>query len=219
MDRFELIIGNKVYSSWSLRPWLVLKHIGVGFTETRVSLYVPGYKKLIQQHSPAGRVPVLKHGNLTIWDSLAICEYLAELFPQNELWPQAPAARAEARSLSAEMHSGFNILRNLMPFNCRAIGRRLVRTQELDSEIARIEEMWKLCRKRHAAEGPWLFGRFSTADAMYAPVAMRFVTYGVVLKGAAGEYIANLEAHPPVKEWIAAAKQEQEVMEASEVGL
>lgn len=218
MDKLELIIGNKTYSSWSLRPWLVLKHVGTAFTETRVVLYVPGFKKEIMRYSGAGRVPVLKHGNLTIWDSLAICEYLAEKFPTARLWPDFLADRAEARSVSAEMHSGFNLIRSLMPFNCRADGRRVIRGPEVDGEIARVEAIWNHCRAQHKGGGPWLFGRFTIADAMYIPVALRFVTYGVQLRGEAQDYIEQAKAHPQVQEWIDDARQEKEVMESSEVG-
>ena len=218
MEKFELIIGNKTYSSWSLRPWLVLKHLGATFTETRVVLYVPGFKKEILRHSGSGRVPILKHGALTIWDSLAICEYLAEKFPAARLWPESIEERARARSLSAEMHSGFSLIRSLMPFNCRAEGRRVTRGPDVDGEIARVETIWNDCRDQHKAAGPWLFGRFTIVDAMYIPVALRFVTYGVQLKGAAREYVEWAHALPPVQEWIADARQEKEIMESSEVG-
>src|SRR5579871_3695707 len=125
MGKLELVIGNKAYSSWSLRPWLALKHVGVSFTETRVPLYVEGYKQLLLRHGPSGKVPVLKRGMLTIWDSLAICEYLAEVFPESQLWPKDQEIRAYARAMSAEMHSGFTAIRNAMPFNCRASGRKV----------------------------------------------------------------------------------------------
>lgn len=219
METLRLIIGNKAYSSWSLRPWLALKHTGVSFAETRVVLYVPGSRKEMLKHAGSGKVPVLKDGTLTVWDSLAICEYLAEKFPAAGLWPQSAAERAEARSLSAEMHSGFTNIRSTMPFNCRARGRHIaIRTQEIEDEIRRVEEIWNGCRARHQTQGPWLFGRFSIADAMFAPVALRFVTYSVELTGAAREYIDTVETHPPVQEWIAAAREEQEVIESSEVG-
>src|SRR5579859_1759182 len=123
--KLELVIGNKAYSSWSLRPWLALKHAGADFSETRVLLYVTGYKQQLLQHGPSGKVPVLKHGEVTVWDSLAICEYVAELFPSMALWPTDPAARSLARAVSAEMHSGFLTIRAVMPFNCRARGRHV----------------------------------------------------------------------------------------------
>lgn len=218
VDKLELVIGNKAYSSWSLRPWLVLKHIGATFSETRISLYVPGSKKEMLRHAGSGKVPALKHGALSIWDSLAICEYLAERFPAAQLWPESVAERAEARSVSAEMHSGFTAIRSAMPFNCRARGRHVMRTQDVDTEIKRVGEIWNGCRARHQTQGPWLFGRFTIADAMFAPVALRFVTYGVELAGSAREYMDTVETHPPVQEWIAAAREEQEVIESSEVG-
>lgn len=218
MDKFELVIGNKNYSSWSLRPWLALKHAGATFTETHIALYMPGFKKELARHTGSGKVPVLKHGTLTVWESLAICEYLAEKFPAAQLWPESAAERAEARSLSTEMHAGFTGIRRCMPFNCRARDRHVTRTPEVDNEIKRVEEIWNRCRARHQTQGPWLFGSFTIADAMFVPVALRFVTYGVDLTGAAREYMDTVETHPPVLEWIAAAREEQEFIESSEVG-
>ena len=218
MDKFELVIGNKNYSSWSLRPWLALKHAGANFTETRIALYMTGFKKEVARHTGSGKVPVLKHGTLTVWESLAICEYLAELFPAAHLWPESAAERAEARSLSTEMHAGFTAIRGSMPFKCRVRDRHVTRTQEVDTEIKRVEDIWNSCRARHQTQGPWLFGRFTIVDAMFAPVALRFVTYGVELTGAAREYMTTVETHAPVQEWIAAAREEREVIESSEVG-
>ena len=218
MDKLELVIGNKVYSSWSLRPWLALKHAGVAFSEIRISLYVPGSKKEMLRHAGSGKVPILKHGALSIWDSLAICEYLAESFPAARLWPESVAERATARSISAEMHSGFTTIRSTMPFNCRARDRHVMRTPDVDAEVKRVEEIWNGCRARHQTQGPWLFGRFTIADAMFVPVALRFVTYGVELAGPARDYMDTVETHPPVQEWIASAREEREVIESSEVG-
>ena len=218
MDKLELVIGNKAYSSWSLRPWLALKHAGAGFTETRVPLYIPGYKEKLLRQGPSGKVPVLKHGALTVWDSLAICEYVAELFPQAGLWPQDPSARAVARSVSAEMHSGFTAIRNAMPFNCRVRGRRVPITPEIQKEIERVQGLWKSCRDAYGAGGPWLFGRFSIADCMFIPVALRFITYSVSMDATGKAYADAVLAHHSVDEWIAAAEQENEVMEANEVG-
>ena len=218
MDTLELIIGNRTYSSWSMRPWLALRHIGVPFVETYVSLYVPGFKQKLLDYGGAGKVPMLRHGGSLIWDSLAICEYLAENFPAARLWPVDSQARALARALSAEMHSGFQGIRNVMPFNCRTRGRHVKWAMDVDAEIARVQEIWLGCRERYSNVGPWLFGNFSIADAMYIPVALRFVTYGVELKRAAREYVATAQALPAVQEWIAKASQEAEVLEASEVG-
>ncbi len=218
MDKFELVIGNKAYSSWSLRPWLVLRHAQVFFTETRVPLYVHGYKEELLKYAPSGKVPVLKHGTVTVWDSLAICEYLAELFPQAALWPQDPSIRALARSISAEMHSGFTAIRGAMPFNCRASGRHVPITAEIQKEIDRVQGLWRDCRAVYGKAGTWLFGDFSVADAMYVPVALRFLTYGVSLDPVAQSYAEMISYDPAVQEWVAAAKQETEVMISNEVG-
>jgi glutathione S-transferase len=218
MEKFELIIGNKAYSSWSLRPWLVLKEAGADFIETRVPLYVHGYKEELLKYAPSGRVPILKHGERTIWDSLAICEYLAETFPQAQLWPVDAGVRAYARSVSAEMHSGFGAIRSAMPFNCRAKGRHVIITPEIQKEIDRVQSLWQDCRAQYGKGGPWLFGCFSIADAMYIPVASRFITYSVPLGVVAQSYADAALDHPAVREWIAAAKQETEVMISNEVG-
>ena len=218
MDRLELVIGNKAYSSWSLRPWLVLKQAGADFIETRVPLYVHGYKEELLKHSPSGKVPILKHGAVTVWDSLAICEYVAELFPQAELWPEDRAIRAVARAVSAEMHSGFTAIRGAMPFNCRARGRHVPIGPEVQKEIERVQALWCDCRARHGKGGPWLFGRFSIADAMYIPVAGRFTTYSVALDPVAQAYVDAALDHPALRDWTAAARQETEVMIFNEVG-
>ena len=211
MPNLVLVIGNKAYSSWSLRPWLLMKHAGIAFDELRVSLYQEGAKQRLLQYSAAGKVPVLKDGELTIWDSLAICEYLAEKHPEKQLWPAQPAARAHARSVSAEMHSGFTNLRNQMPMNVRRQIPGRARTPEVAAEVTRIETIWNECRSRHGARGPFLFGAFSIADAMYAPVASRLRTYGVALAGAAAQYASAIHALPAMQEWIAGAHAETEV--------
>jgi glutathione S-transferase len=218
VEKFELIIGNKAYSSWSLRPWLALKHADVVFAETRVPLYVHGYKEELLKYAPSGKVPILKHGAVTVWDSLAICEYLAGLFPQAQLWPEDAAIRALARSVSAEMHSGFTAIRSAMPFNCRAHDRHVPISAEIQKEIDRVQALWQDCRDQHGKGGPWLFGRFSIADAMYIPVALRFITYSVPLHAAARGYADTAQEHPAVREWTAAAMQETEVMISNEVG-
>lgn len=218
MDKLELVIGNKAYSSWSLRPWLVLKHLDVSFTETRVPLYVHGYKEELLKHGPSGKVPILKHGRLTVWDSLAICEYLAELFPKAGVWPEDAAPRALARAVSAEMHSGFTAIRSAMPFNCRARGRHVPLTAEIQKEIDRVQALWRGLREAHGKGGPWLFGRFTIADAMFIPVVLRFVTYTVPLDAVGQAYAGAASDHPPVREWAAAAERETEVMVSNEVG-
>ena len=206
-----LVVGNKAYSSWSLRPWLLMRQAGIAFDEIRVSLYQEGAKQKILQYSASGRVPVLRHGNLTIWDSLAICEYLVEQYPEKQLWPAETAARAHARSISAEMHAGFTNLRSQMPMNVRREIPGRARTPEVAGEIARIEAIWNDCRSRHGKRGPFLFGAFSIADAMYAPVVSRLRTYGVALAEEAGKYAASIHALPAMQEWIAGARAETEV--------
>ena len=218
MENMQLVIGNKAYSSWSMRAWLALKHTGAVFQETVVTLDVPGYKQKLLQHAPTGKVPVLKVDGLAIWDSLAICEYLAERFPAARLWPLGTAARAQARSVSAEMHSGFPVIRREYPFNCRATDRHVQRLEELDREIGRVQALWSRCRERFGKGGPWLFSHFTVADCMYIPVALRFVTYGTELTGAAADYVKNVQEFPVVREWIAAAKLEKDIIEADEVG-
>jgi len=206
-----LVIGNKAYSSWSLRPWLLMKQVGIGFEEIRLSLYEDGAKQKILQYSATGKVPVLKDGDLTIWDSLAICEYLAEKYPEKRLWPSETAARACARSISAEMHSGFTNLRTRMPMNVRREIPGRAKISEVVTEISRIEAIWNECRSRFGSQGSFLFGAFSIADAMYAPVVSRLRTYGVALGGAAARYAGAIHALPAMQEWIAAAHTETEV--------
>lgn len=208
MSELRLIIGNKNYSSWSLRPWLAMKVAGIAFAEQRILLYGPGSKDRILAFSPAGKVPCLMDGDLRVWDSLAICEYLAEAHPG--LWPQDRAARALARSISAEMHSGFAQLRTHMSMNVRKRYPGKGRTPEVLAEIARIAAMWSDCRARYGTDGPYLFGRFSIADAMYAPVVLRFRTYAVELQPACRAYADAILALPALHDWMAAAASEAE---------
>lgn len=211
MSNLSLVIGNKAYSSWSLRPWLLMKQAAIDFAEIRVSLYEARAKQNLLRHSPTGKVPVLRDGGLTIWDSLAICEYLAEKYPLKKLWPADTAARALARAVSAEMHSGFSALRSQMPMNVRRELPGRARTADADADIARIDAIWTDCRTRFGAQEPFLFGTFSIADAMYAPVVTRFRTYGVILAGAAAQYANAIYTLPSMQEWIAGAHAETEV--------
>jgi glutathione S-transferase len=208
----KLIIGNKNYSSWSLRGWLAARASGQLFEEIRIPLFIPGSRERILAHSPSGKVPCLIDHGLAVWDSLAICEYLAEKTPA--LWPADPAARSIARAVSAEMHSGFPELRQHMSMNIRKDYAGHGHTPKVDAEIARIEALWNDCRARFGARatpsGPYLFGTFGAADAMYAPVGFRFRTYGVRPAGAAGEYLAAMLEHPLMKEWEASARAETE---------
>ena len=204
----QLIIGNKNYSSWSLRPWLVMRHLGLAFEETRIALHEPGTKALILQHSPSGRVPVLLDDGLTVWDSLAICEYLAERNRGAGLWPQDLAVRAQARSFAAEMHSGFAALRSNMPMDIRAAYPGMGRTPEVIADIARIMSIFTECRQRWADVGPFLFGKFSIADAMFAPVIFRFATYSVALPELPAAYVEHMLALPAMQEWADGARAE-----------
>ena len=197
-----LVVGNKNYSSWSLRPWLAMKVLGIPFQEVRIPLYGEGSKAKILAYSPAGKVPCLVDGNLRVWDSLAIMEYLAERHPG--VWPADAALRARARSISAEMHSGFANLRNHMSMNIRRRHPGKGRTPEVLAEIRRIVEIWSECRK------PFLFGAFCAADAMYAPVVLRFLTYEVELPPVCRAYADAVLALPALQEWIRDAERETE---------
>ena len=209
--RYTLVIGNKAYSSWSLRPWLVMKTAGITFDEVRIPLYQGDYRIRIAAYSRAGKVPILVAGNLTVWDSLAICEYLAERHPERRLWPSDEAARAYARAISAEMHSGFQALRSNLPMNLRRQFPGVAVAPEAHSDIARIEAIWSDSLQRYG--GPFLCGGgFSIADAMYAPVATRFETYAVALSVPARTYADTLLALPAMQEWYAAARAETEVL-------
>ena len=218
MPALSLAIGNKNYSSWSLRPWLLLRQSGLEFEEVQLFFGSPDFAARVRAFSPAGKVPALRHGAISVWDSLAICEYLNEAFPELRAWPRAPEDRALARAISAEMHSGFTALRGQMPMNVRASGRRVKSTPELEADIARVAAIWRDCRERHAAHGPFLFGEFSIADAIYAPVAFRFASYGVALGPVEAAYSESLRRLPAMIEWAEASAAEVEVAEASEVG-
>lgn len=204
-----LVIGNKNYSSWSMRPWVALAAFGIPFQEVRVLLDQPDTCARIAGYSGAGRVPVLVAGEITIWDSMAICEYLAEQFPDQHLWPRDLAARAMARSVSAEMHSGFGGLRSAMSMNIRASLPGRGRTAEAQGDIGRVCEIWEECLSRFGHHR-FLFGDFSIADAFFAPVVMRFRTYGVSLAPALQAYCERVEAHPAVARWVREALAETE---------
>ncbi len=212
MEKLTLVIANKNYSSWSLRPWLLLKQFGIAFDELRIPLDQAATAQRLRENSPSGRVPVLRDGNLVVWDTLAICEYLAEKFPQLPLWPAPIDARATARSISAEMHSGFAKLRENMTMNCRKHLPGQGRAPGVQDDIDRITAIWRDCRKRYGAGGDMLFGNFSIADAMYAPVTFRFVTYAVETDPVCAAYVKAVQALPPMQEWLAAARAEQEVI-------
>ena len=207
---YTLVIGNKNYSSWSLRPWLVLKQAGLTFDEVGIPLQTLESRAQRLAYSPAGKVPVLVDGAITVWDSLAICEYLAERHAV--LWPQSAVERAFARSISAEMHSGFMDLRTHMPMNCRKTFPGKGDTPEVMRDIVRIIAIWEDCRARHTEAGPFLFGHFTIADAMYAPVVLRFRTYAVELPAVSQAYADAIIALPAMQEWLTAAQVEAETI-------
>jgi glutathione S-transferase len=201
-----LLIGSKNYSSWSLRPWLFLRKAGFEFTEQIVHFDESGYQARIAAVSPSHRVPLLIDADTKIWDSLAICEYAAESTHRG--LPGDRIARARARSVAAEMHSGFQALRNECPMNVRARNRGVPLTPELQADVARIDEIWSGCRKEHGNAGGWLFGDFSIADAMFAPVFFRFQTYGAALSAASQSYLSHALQDPDLRDWQDAASQE-----------
>lgn len=215
MEKMKLVIGNKNYSSWSLRPWLLLKQSQIPFEEILIPLYEGDYKARLLQHSPNGKVPALIHGKLTVWESLAICEYVAETFGETKLWPRKREDRAWARCAATEMHSGFTQLRTHMPMNLRGSHPGKGRTPEVNADIQRITHLWEECLKEF--KGPFLFGHFTVADAMYAPVVTRFRTYGVKMKPAAAEYCQTILELPAFKEWEAAGIKEPWKIKASEI--
>jgi glutathione S-transferase len=209
MERPTLIIANRNYSSWSLRAWLALEATGQPFDEVVIPLGRPETTGEILRWSPTGRVPALHHGEIRLWDSLAICEYLAEAFPEAGLWPADPRARATARSVVAEMHSGFTALRSYMTMNLRASYPGVGREPGVDEDIARITAIWEECRTTHGAGGDLLFGSFTIADAFYAPVVSRFLTYGVSPGGIAGQYMDAVWALPAMRDWAEKARAEE----------
>jgi glutathione S-transferase len=201
-----LVLGSKNYSSWSLRPWLFLRKVGFDFREQVVQFDADDYQAQIAALSPSRRLPLLIAGSTKIWDSLAICEYAAECTGQG--LPQNSDARAVARAVAAEMHSGFQSLRNELPMNIRARQRRVPPTPPLQADIARIDEIWSGCRRQFGAGGGWLFGDYSIADAMFAPVAFRFQTYGAELHPVSSAYLRHALEDPTLREWQDAAMQE-----------
>lgn len=212
MTKPLLVLGNKNYSSWSLRPFMAIAHSGLAFDEMVLPLDTQEFDQRIGQYNPARKVPVLVDGSLRVWDSLAILETLAERAPQ--LWPADPDHRAWARSVSAEMHSGFAALRGECPMNMRAEGRRVAISDAVQADIARIEMIWSECLE--ASGGPYLFGSFSNADAMYAPVASRFRTYGLAPGSEA--YVKTIHSDPAFLRWREAALQETWIVEQDEAG-
>jgi glutathione S-transferase len=213
----KLVIGNKNYSSWSMRPWLALRATHIPFEEIFIPLYTgEADKNRILGFTRSGKVPALIDGDITVWDSLAIIEYLAERFPEARLWPQDRAARAHARSISAEMHSGFLPLRNECGMNLHRPVRSVTLSADARANVARIEQIWTECRERYGKQGPFLFGAFTAADAMYAPVVHRFRTYAIKVAPAAQAYVDAMMAQPAFAEWTKAGLAETIVIEKFE---
>lgn len=204
----RLLIANRIYSSWSLRGWLLVRQSGLPFASDLVPLRQADTSARIRAVSPAGKVPALADGGLVVWDSLAIAEYLAERAPGAGIWPAAPEARAVARAAAAEMHSGFQALRRAWPMNLKRAGQALPPSDEVRADIARIEALWEDCRNRFARDGDFLFGAWSAADAFYAPVVSRFRSYAAPLGAAAEAYCAAVWDHPFMAEWRADAEGE-----------
>ena len=207
MTERTLVIGDKRFSSWSLRPWLLLKMAGIPFHEALIKLRQPSTLSECLRYSPTGKVPVLIDGALTIWDTLAIAEYVAETWPEKQLWPADRAARARSRSVVAEMHSGFADMRREMAMDCISVLPRPELSASAVRDVARVREIWQGCREA-AQGGPFLFGPFSIADAFYAPVATRFVTYQIAMPDPVRAYVETILSLPAMQEWIAAAQRE-----------
>ena len=213
----KLIIGNKNYSSWSFRPWLAMKVVKIGFDEEVICLTAPEFKLRLNAIAGSGKVPVLIDGPVRVWESLAILEYLAERFSGASLWPADAATRAEARAIAAEMHAGFGALRRELQMNMRRAPKARTLSAEAQQEVRRIEAIWTLCKSRSSSAGPFLFGPFGAADAMYAPVVSRFHTYGVDVGRTAQAYMQEVMALPAWAEWQTAALQETWILPEDEV--
>jgi glutathione S-transferase len=212
----RLLIGNMNYSSWSMRPWLLLTQLQIPFEEVKLSFNDPDFKTRVLALSPTGQVPVLIDGDLVVWDSLAIAEYLAERFPERGIWPRDPRARARARSICAEMHAGFGALRERLPMNCELVLKNVPFERAVVRDIARIVASWTDCRDQFGAEGPFLFGAFSAADAYYAPVVRRFRGFGVAVPQVVAAYMAAVDALPAMRAWMTTALGEHDYVAMDE---
>jgi len=217
MSDLTLIIGNKNYSSWSLRPWVFLKQYNIEFEEIRVPLFTETTDEELAQYDSDFKVPILKDKDLLIWDSLSILEYLSENYLDAKGLPADPEARAVARSVCAEMHSSFGNVRNEFPMNCRKKFNNIKPSKEAAREIERIKALWNKCRSSYGKDGEWLFGNYSIADAMFAPIVLRFEGYNIPLEGVEKAYVDSVMKQPCIIGWIAAGKQEKEVIEMDEI--
>jgi glutathione S-transferase len=213
----KLVIGNKNYSSWSMRPWLALRANDIAFDEVFIPLYTgDADKRRILDFTPSGKVPALIDGDITIWDSLAIIEYVAERFPQSRIWPEDRARRAHARSISAEMHSGFAALRNECGMNLHRLVRAVALSADARADVARVEQIWIDCRERYGKFGPFLFGAFGGADAMFAPVVHRFRSFAIAVAPEAQAYMDTMMALPAFQQWTTAALAETLIIDRFE---
>jgi len=217
VSELTLVIGNKNYSSWSLRPWLAMRQADIPFTEKLIPLFGPDWPKPVEGISPTLKVPVLIDGETKVWESLAILEYLTERFPDAGLWPDDAGARAMARTVAAEMHAGFTALRGHMPMNLKKSLPGKGRGEGVDDDVRRVTEIWRQCRETYGAGGPFLFGRFSNADAMFAPVVTRLDTYGVEMDAVSRKYVDTILGLSTFQEWLAAAKAEPWTIDEDEV--
>ncbi len=219
MSDLTLIIGNKNYSSWSLRAWVFLKHNNIPFQEKQILLSTESTDAELAEYQSGYKVPVLLDGDLIVWDSLSILEYVAEKYLDYSGWPADIKARSFARSVSCEMHSSFMNVRNELPMNCRKKFSSFTITHDAELEIERIKSLWRRCRELYGADGQWLFGKYSIADAMFAPIALRFDGYNISLDGVEGDYLRSVLNQPAIMEWVEAGKAETEVIEEDEINL
>ncbi len=213
----QLIIGNKNYSSWSLRPWLLLRHFDIPFEEVGIELFTDGYEKKLAKYSPTLRVPVLKDGEITIWDSLAICEYLSEKYLEGAALPKNMEERALCRAYCSEMHSGFMAIRSEMPMNCRAKKRLKISSAAL-ADCRRVDQLFSDAKAQFSQGGEYLFGEFSMADCMFAPIVMRFTTYGIELSESSQEYVRIMLQNTALSAWVEAAQNESQILTDFELG-
>ena len=217
MKDLTLIIGNKNYSSWSLRPWVLMKHYNITFNEKRIALFTDTTEADLSEYGSDYKVPVLKDGDLIVWDTLAILEYVSEKYLQGKGWPEDMKARAIASSVSAEMHSSFMNVRNELPMNCRKKFNHIKLSANAEREIERIKMLWRDCRSKFGNKGEWLFGKYSIADAMFAPIALRFEGYNIPLQGIEADYVKSVLKQPCIIDWVEAGKQEKEIIEEDEI--
>ena len=217
MSDLTLIIGNKNYSSWSLRPWVFMKHYQIPFQEKRIALFTDTTADELAPYNSDFKVPVLKDGDFLVWDSLAILEYVSETYLSSKGWPRDTQARALARAISCEMHSSFVNVRRELPMNVRKKFYHVTPSSEAEREIERIKALWRQCRTKYGAGGEWLFGEYSIADAMFAPIALRFEGYSIPLAGIEASYVQSVMQQPCIIEWIAAGTQETEIIAEDEI--